>query len=76
MPLYEYSCSACGEKFEILRKASQAGETVTCSQCGAVASRVLSTFASFSVDVSGANNRIGGNSCSGCSAHSCNSCNR
>ncbi len=34
MPIYEYSCRACGARFEkLLRRAEDAGE-VDCPQCG------------------------------------------
>jgi putative FmdB family regulatory protein len=33
MPLYEYECEACGQRFEVIRKFSDAPLT-TCSLCG------------------------------------------
>jgi len=46
MPIYEYRCTACGAKFELMRRLSDDGE-VTCPQCGAgEPERVLSLFAS------------------------------
>ena len=33
MPLYEYQCDACGERFEVIRKFSDPPLTV-CARCG------------------------------------------
>ena len=47
MPLYEYRCRACGERFEILQRLGEDGDKLTCPRCGEVRpERVLSTFAS------------------------------
>jgi putative FmdB family regulatory protein len=35
MPIYEYKCSHCGTKFEILRGISAANEDIKCPKCGA-----------------------------------------
>ena len=71
MPIYEYVCSRCEQKFELLKPMSQAGEAVSCPRCGGKAGRVLSRFCSHadeSLDFGG------GSSCSSCSADSCSSC--
>ncbi|MBI2839201.1 MAG: zinc ribbon domain-containing protein [Acidobacteria bacterium] len=47
MPLYEYECEGCGERFEVLQRAGESGEGVSCPKCGAQrVERVFSTFAS------------------------------
>lgn len=74
MPIYEYVCSDCETKFELLRPMSRANEDVPCPHCQQKAERILSTFASFSMDESGLSSPIGGNSCAGCSATSCDTC--
>jgi putative FmdB family regulatory protein len=33
MPLYEYACEACGQRFELIRKFSDP-EVDTCARCG------------------------------------------
>ena len=33
MPLYEYQCDACGERFEVIQKFSDK-PTETCTKCG------------------------------------------
>jgi putative FmdB family regulatory protein len=34
MPVYEYKCAHCGEKFEAVRAMSAADDTVNCPKCG------------------------------------------
>jgi putative FmdB family regulatory protein len=74
MPLYEYVCSQCGCKFELIRPISQSNEEAPCPRCQHEAERVLSPFASFSKDSSGLTTPVGGSSCASCSAASCDSC--
>jgi putative FmdB family regulatory protein len=75
MPIYEYSCSKCDLKFDLLRPMSQANEGASCPRCCNSAERVPSAFASFSKGSDGDVTPVaGGSSCSGCSASSCASC--
>ncbi len=74
MPIYEYICPHCKLKFELLRSMTQAGDGASCPRCQGQAKRVLSAFACFSRDDNGQAQAIGGISCSGCSATSCDSC--
>lgn len=73
MPIFEYRCKVCGEKFEKLVSNSKATE-VTCPKCGSGEIRkLLSTFgyssgSGFSSSVSS------GSGCSGCSGGSCSTC--
>ena len=34
MPLYEYQCDACGERFEIIQKSFSSPPPETCEKCG------------------------------------------
>ena len=45
MPLYEYLCDACGERFERLSSWS-AADAQRCLQCGEPVRRLISAFAS------------------------------
>ena len=76
MPIYEYCCNNCKNKFEMLRSLAQANDKITCPRCQGLASKVFSRFSSFSKGSSGASNRIAGtgNSCGSCSAPSCSGC--
>ncbi len=74
MPIYEYVCPDCDSKFELLRPVSQANEGASCPQCQNMADRVLSAFYSISRAASGVTAPIGGSSCGGCSATSCDPC--
>jgi putative FmdB family regulatory protein len=46
MPLYEYTCRACGKSFEMLRRMNDADRDLKCPVClSAEVERLLSTFA-------------------------------
>jgi putative FmdB family regulatory protein len=46
MPLYEYRCGGCSERFEVLQRLGAGNEDVLCPGCGEERpERVLSTFA-------------------------------
>lgn len=46
MPLYEYRCSSCGNRFELLRRMGQGPEGLKCPACGEGAvEKEYSTFA-------------------------------
>jgi putative FmdB family regulatory protein len=47
MPIYEYTCSSCKQKFEqLVRSMKAADEAVKCPQCGSEkTARSLSVFA-------------------------------
>ena len=73
MPLYEYSCPACGHQFEELVRAADA-DKVACPKCKTRKTRRnLSTFG-----VSMAPSRSGGSApagnCSGCPGSAGGSC--
>lgn len=76
MPIYEYVCPRCHNRFEQLLPLSQADQEGDCPQCHHPARRKMSTFACFSSNA-GANTRIagtGGSSCSSCGSGNCSSC--
>jgi len=52
MPIFEYECSACGERFEqLVRSAQETGTAVACPRCGGQNLRQLqSLFAVNSAD--------------------------
>lgn len=46
MPLYEYRCRACSERFEVLQRVGEGSEKVLCPECGGrEVDKQLSTFA-------------------------------
>ncbi len=70
MPLYEYSCRACGRRFEVLQRVGADGSDVSCPACGGrEVAKQLSTFASSVAGSSGA----GPMPCGAPSASSCGS---
>jgi len=47
MPIYEYECRKCEERFEVLQKADETNDKVCCPKCGAdKPERLLSAFCS------------------------------
>lgn len=49
MPIYEYECHKCGERFEQFRSLKASDSEVKCPKCGAEHPiRVFSTFATSS----------------------------
>ncbi len=65
MPFYEYSCSACGEVFEVLQKIGSGGEEVQCPKCGAIGGKKLMSLAA----VHGTTGGSSGGASGGCSPH-------
>lgn len=54
MPIYEYVCKECGERFERLLMSLDSENTVTCPYCNSEeVDRVISSFASFGFDSEG-----------------------
>ena len=46
MPLYEYICQTCGERFEKLIRGDARAQQIVCPSCASAAiTRALSTFA-------------------------------
>jgi putative FmdB family regulatory protein len=47
VPLYEYRCTGCGSRFEVLQRVGQGPEGVECPECGKTeVEKEHSTFAS------------------------------
>ena len=46
MPLYEYLCPQCDQRFEARRSMAEASDPVDCPQCHVGSRRLLSMFAS------------------------------
>ncbi|ROQ93580.1 FmdB family zinc ribbon protein [Desulfosoma caldarium] len=77
MPIYEYRCESCGERYECL--VFRSNEEVCCPKCGSSqAHKEMSVFGFKSGGEKGAaSSRMGStgaSSCSGCSARSCATC--
>jgi putative FmdB family regulatory protein len=68
MPLYEYSCRLCQERFEVLQRMGAGGQEIRCPECGAAdVERKLSTFAAA---IAGGG-RSSGNAFEGCGRPQC-----
>jgi putative FmdB family regulatory protein len=51
MPVFEYKCNACHQKYEIYHKSSVSSEEIECPSCHSKDNKKL--FSSFSASVSG-----------------------
>jgi putative FmdB family regulatory protein len=76
MPIYEYRCESCSEKFELLTRFAERDTAQACPACESTRTRVLvSSFAFAGVESSdsldlGASETTGGGCCGG----ACGSC--
>lgn len=59
MPVYEYQCQECGEKFEQLVLNQRQADDLTCPHCGA--KKISKLFSVFG----GSSGKASGPSCSG-----------
>jgi putative FmdB family regulatory protein len=73
MPVYEFFCQDCSQKFEELILKQSDWDTLACPKCqGRTYRKLMSRFG-----MSSGNNENGagsGHSCAGCSSHSCSTC--
>lgn len=61
MPIYEYQCLDCGERFEVLQRMGQGSEGLACPECGKErVTKQFSTFASASGSSQGTAASFGG----------------
>ena len=52
MPMFEYICADCGEKYDILFKGSEKSDMIACPAC--TSRNYTKKFSTFSASVSGA----------------------
>jgi putative FmdB family regulatory protein len=74
MPLYEYYCRRCEQRFELLRPVARMDDPAPCPKGHDGGERVLSTFAAFSQGSGGGEALGGGGGCAGCSGGNCACC--
>ncbi len=61
MPIFEYRCKECGEKFETLVFSSARPEPVKCEKCGSEQTeKLMSAFASGGLNAGSSYNGSGG----------------
>ena len=60
MPIYEYSCVICSNRFDKRRAMSEIDDPAPCPDCGSESRRVFSVFAAFSADGSGQSSAVSG----------------
>jgi putative FmdB family regulatory protein len=76
MPIYEYRCEECHERFELRRSFSESDAPAGCPACHAQHTRrLLSNFVAMSSSSGGTSTAVaGGGGCSGCAGGNCASC--
>ncbi|MFP3880210.1 MAG: FmdB family zinc ribbon protein [Dehalococcoidia bacterium] len=68
MPIYEYQCTRCGEKFEVRQAIGEDGSNLSCPKCNADRpKRIFSSFFSSSSSETGSSEV----SCPTCSSGVC-----
>ncbi|MGA2285332.1 MAG: zinc ribbon domain-containing protein [Dehalococcoidia bacterium] len=73
MPLYEFYCPTCENKFELLRSMSRSDEPATCPSGHEGAERVISVFSALTKSAEGDVSSVA-SACSSCSTGDCGSC--
>jgi putative FmdB family regulatory protein len=69
MPVYEFRCAKCGNKFAKLCQLGETGENLTCPTCNAPGpKRILSAVVAVGTDGGK------GSNCGGCTSSSCAGC--
>jgi putative FmdB family regulatory protein len=61
MPIYEYSCDECGEKFELFVRSVSRQSDLTCPKCGS--QNVHKAISLFGVGGAGGSREAGAASC-------------
>lgn len=73
MPIYEFECHQCRNKFDELVSVSVNLQKIVCPQCGANSPRKLVSAFGFSSGGKSVGS-TGSSGCSSCSATSCKTC--
>jgi len=79
MPIYEYRCDDCHERFEMRRSYADSDMPTICPSChGQHTHRMLSNFVAFTASGDGGAPTpvAGGGGCAGCAGGSCATCGR
>jgi len=84
MPIYEYKCTQCAHKFDLLRPSALSNKPADCPKCQHTSERILITsFAcrggatlnkDFGLSGESGSGLGMGSSCGSCSGGSCSSC--
>jgi|YelNatPaOPRAMG01_1025707.scaffolds.fasta_scaffold127259_2 putative FmdB family regulatory protein len=74
MPIYEFECRPCKERFELLIGFSRLDEA-KCPKCGSgKVQRMMSTFAAHTSGGSSHDHHHGSGGCANCASGNCGSC--
>lgn len=73
MPIYEYVCTSCKNRFQKLQSMSFSGD-VHCPECGKPSKRAISVFAAVSKGTGGETASTTGGGCASCGGGHCGTC--
>lgn len=75
MPIYEYTCEDCKNKFETIRAVGDADKPIHCTQCGSAKThRMISKCYAKGTGESSFSATSSRSSCGGCSGGNCAHC--
>jgi putative FmdB family regulatory protein len=76
MPLYEYRCEDCNERFEMRRSYAESDAAADCPVCHTQHTRrLLSNFCAMTSSSDGGTSAVaGGGGCAGCAGGNCAGC--
>ena len=74
MPIYEYICKDCSQKFEAVRSFSEADEPIACSQCGGTNTKRMVSRCWSIGDGGDTFSAVSSGGCSGCAGGNCAHC--
>ena len=75
MPIYEYICKDCNNKFEAMRSFSDADKEISCTHCGSTnTKRAVSKCFSCGSGGETFSATSSGGGCAGCSGGNCSHC--
>jgi putative FmdB family regulatory protein len=72
MPVYEYTCIDCGNKFDILRSMKDADKPTQCLKCQSNHTRRMLSKVFSKIEGNSVTSQSSG--CGGCNGGSCTSC--
>ncbi len=77
MPIYEYECRGCNERFELLtsRTAAENAKSPRCVACGSRRTRrLMSTFVGRASGADSGSRSLGADACGSCTRSTCAGC--
>ncbi|MEK6647038.1 MAG: zinc ribbon domain-containing protein [Candidatus Firestonebacteria bacterium] len=74
MPVYEFECKKCRNKFEVLLNFSEIGKGIKCPKCKSFKVDKLFSIFGFKSSSQTVSLSSSSHSCGGCTSHNCSTC--